>query len=186
MQGGIFIDSIITTCDDMPREYFIYSIIVDFNIHFPLTALLALLERVLERRRIFASPQFASARGAKRAWSAHLLHLVRPLASTHFLPVLASSTKTSTQYFCLNCRMKRGSQSSDAMPKSLQHRMRALDLAPSEAVAMPFGSKYSCSPRAVEMYLQVRRCKRINVVCECDKFPRCIFLPSVADEDPLA
>lgn len=58
------------------------------------------------------------------------------------------------QYFFLKSLMKRGSQSSLAMPRSLQHRIRALDLAASEAVAMPFGSKYSCSPLAVETNLR--------------------------------
>lgn len=73
---------------------------------------------------------------------------------THFLPVFASSTNTSTQCFFLKSRMKRGSQSSEAIPRSLQHRMRAFDFAPSEAVAIPLGSKYSCSPRAVATNLR--------------------------------
>ena len=49
--------------------------------------------------------------------------------------------------------MKRGSQSSEAMPRSLQQRIRALDLQPSVAVGIPSGSKYCCSPRAIETSL---------------------------------
>jgi hypothetical protein len=40
-------------------------------------------------------------------------------------------------------------QSSLAIPKSLQQRMSALLLDDSVAVAIPDGSKYSCSPRAM-------------------------------------
>lgn len=75
------------------------------------------------------------------------------LQSFLFLPLFASSTHTSTQCFALKVRMKRGSQSSEAIPRSLQHRISALDLAPSVAVATPSGEKYSCSPRAVETKL---------------------------------
>jgi len=39
-------------------------------------------------------------------------------------------------------------QSSLAIPKSLQHLINALLLHASVAVAIPEGSKYSCSPRA--------------------------------------
>jgi hypothetical protein len=53
----------------------------------------------------------------------------------------------------VNSLMKRGSQSSDAMPRSLQHRIKALDLQPSVAVGIPSGSKYCCSPRAIETSL---------------------------------
>lgn len=36
------------------------------------------------------------------------------------------------------------------MPRSLQHLISAFDLAASVAVEMPEGSKYSCSPLAME------------------------------------
>lgn len=62
----------------------------------------------------------------------------------------ACSTNTSTQCCFLKSRIKVGSQSSLAIPKSLQHRIRALDLQASVAVAIPDGSKYSCSPRATD------------------------------------
>jgi hypothetical protein len=39
--------------------------------------------------------------------------------------------------------------SSLAIPRSLQHLMRALDLQASVAVGTPDGSKYSCSPLAI-------------------------------------
>jgi hypothetical protein len=54
---------------------------------------------------------------------------------------LTCSTHTSLVSFPVNSRINRGSQSSLAMPKSLQHRMSALDLHPSVAVGMPSGSK---------------------------------------------
>lgn len=44
--------------------------------------------------------------------------------------------------------MNLGSQSSEAMPRSLQQRMRALDLQPSPAVGMLSSPKYWHSPRA--------------------------------------
>lgn len=46
-------------------------------------------------------------------------------------------------------------QSSLAIPRSLQHRIKALLLQPSVAVGMPEGSKYSCSPRAMPTSLTV-------------------------------
>jgi hypothetical protein len=58
-----------------------------------------------------------------------------------FFFVLTCSTHTSLVSFPVNSRINRGSQSSLAMPKSLQHRMSALDLHPSVAVGMPSGSK---------------------------------------------
>jgi hypothetical protein len=45
-------------------------------------------------------------------------------------------------------------QSSLAIPRSLQHLMRALLLHASVAVAIPAGSKNSCSPRAIATSLQ--------------------------------
>ena len=71
------------------------------------------------------------------------------LHSFLFFPPVPSA-QTSAAYLPLNSLINLGSHSSLAMPRSLQHRMSALDLAPSEAVAMPLGSKYSCSPRAVD------------------------------------
>lgn len=59
------------------------------------------------------------------------------------------STIVSLPASRMNPRMKRGSQSSLAMPRSLQQRIRALDLQPSVAVGTPSGSKYCCSPRAM-------------------------------------
>lgn len=44
--------------------------------------------------------------------------------------------------------MKRGSHSSDAITRSLQHRISAFDLHPSAAVDIPSSLKYCCSPRA--------------------------------------
>ena len=58
------------------------------------------------------------------------------------------STQISFAYFFLNSRMNRGSHSSDAMPKSLQHRSSALDLHPSPAVGIVSSEKYWHSPRA--------------------------------------
>lgn len=97
------------------------------------------------------------------------------LQSLRFFLVTTCSPHASTQYFALNSRMKRGSlqggvrpatasaiardigtcdnltdHSSLAMPRSLQHRIKALLLHPSVAVGTPLGSKYSCSPRATE------------------------------------
>ena len=40
-------------------------------------------------------------------------------------------------------------QSSEAIPRSLQHRIRAFDLHASVAVGIPLLSKNSCSPRAI-------------------------------------
>lgn len=45
-------------------------------------------------------------------------------------------------------RERETDQSSEAMPRSLQHLMRALLLHPSVAVGIPFASKNVCSPRA--------------------------------------
>ena len=70
-----------------------------------------------------------------------------------FFFVLACSTQISFVILLVNSLMKRGSQSSDAMPRSLQHRIKALDLQPSVAVGIPSGSKYCCSPRAIETSL---------------------------------
>lgn len=85
---------------------------------------------------------------------------------TDFFLVGTCSANTSKQYLALNSRMKRGSlngslsknhkiqchdiidQSSLAIPRSLQHLINALLLHASVAVAIPEGSKYSCSPRA--------------------------------------
>ncbi len=47
------------------------------------------------------------------------------------------------------CVLTRTHHSSLAIPRSLQQRMSALLLHASVAVGMPFGSKYSCSPRAM-------------------------------------
>jgi hypothetical protein len=69
--------------------------------------------------------------------------------SFFFFLVGICSAKISMHDLALNSRMKRGSQSSLAMPRSLQHRMRALLLHASVAVGIPEGSKYSCSPRAI-------------------------------------
>lgn len=63
------------------------------------------------------------------------------------------STIISLPISDMNFLMKRGSHSSDAIPRSLQHRINAFDLQPSVAVGMPSGSKYCCSPRAIETNL---------------------------------
>jgi len=59
------------------------------------------------------------------------------------------STQTSSQCCFLKSRMKRGSHSSDAIPRSLQHRVSALDLQPSPAVGIVSSEKYVHSPRAI-------------------------------------
>ena len=48
---------------------------------------------------------------------------------------------------------RKTNQSSEAIPRSLQHRMRAFDLHPSVAVGNPAGSKKVCSPLATETNL---------------------------------
>jgi hypothetical protein len=58
-----------------------------------------------------------------------------------FFLLTTCSTKTSRVCAALNFRMKRGSQSSLATPRSLQHLIIALDLQPSVAVGMPSGEK---------------------------------------------
>lgn len=68
--------------------------------------------------------------------------------------VVRCSTIVSRASSLRNFLMNRGSHNSLAMPRSLQHRIRALDLQPSVAVGMPSGSKYCCSPRATEMRLR--------------------------------
>ena len=75
---------------------------------------------------------------------------------TYFFLVGRCSANTSTQCWDLNSRMNRGSHSSLATPKSLQHRMSALLLHASVAVGMPEGSKYSCSPLAIATNLSSR------------------------------
>lgn len=52
--------------------------------------------------------------------------------------------------------IKEAYQSSLAIPKSLQQRIRALLLHASVAVAIPEGSKYSCSPLAIATNLESR------------------------------
>ena len=71
--------------------------------------------------------------------------------------VVTCSTHTCLLYSAMNLRMKTGSHSSLAIPKSLQQRMSALDLHPSVAVGMPSGSKYCCSPRAMLTNLRQTR-----------------------------
>jgi hypothetical protein len=71
-----------------------------------------------------------------------------------FFLLIMCSTQTCFAFSFMNFRMYRGSQSSLATPRSLQHRMRALDLQPSVAVGIPSGSKYCCSPRATETSLK--------------------------------
>ena len=73
-----------------------------------------------------------------------------------FFFVLTCSTHISFVILFVNSLMKRGSQSSEAIPKSLQQRIKALDLQPSVAVGIPSGSKYCCSPRAMETSLIFR------------------------------
>jgi len=63
--------------------------------------------------------------------------------------VVICSTHTCLLCSAMNRRMKTGSHRSLAIPRSLQQRMRALDLQPSVAVGIPSGSKYCCSPRAM-------------------------------------
>lgn len=85
---------------------------------------------------------------------------------TYFFLVGTCSANTSTQYFALNSRMKRGSQSSLAMPRSLQHRISALLFTASVAVGMPLGSKYSCSPRATATSLMECCQDRTEMQCK--------------------
>lgn len=87
------------------------------------------------------------------------------LQSFFFFFWTTCSAHTSTQCFFLNLRIKEGSliiecqyqdhvmkdvtyHSSDAIPKSLQHRINALLLHPSDAVGKLVMSKKSCSPLA--------------------------------------
>lgn len=58
-----------------------------------------------------------------------------------FFLVTWCSPNFSSQCFFLNILIQRGSQSSLAIPRSLQHRIKALDLQPSVAVGIPLGSK---------------------------------------------
>lgn len=58
-----------------------------------------------------------------------------------FFLVGTCSTQTCFARSFMNFRTNRGSQSSLATPKSLQHRIMALDLHPSVAVGMPSGEK---------------------------------------------
>lgn len=55
-------------------------------------------------------------------------------------------------------------QSSLAIPKSLQHRIRALLLHPSAAVGIPDGSKYSFSPLAMATSLRGKLISQRDVV----------------------
>ncbi len=55
---------------------------------------------------------------------------------------------TQSQQRTMSDRLNSTYQSSEAIPKSLQHRIKAFDFAPSCAVEIPDGSKYSCSPLA--------------------------------------
>jgi hypothetical protein len=57
-------------------------------------------------------------------------------------------TRHSHQYHLVSEGEKGTDQSSLAIPKSLQHLMRALDLHPSVAVGSPSGLKNVCSPLA--------------------------------------
>ena len=67
--------------------------------------------------------------------------------------VVTCSTNVSLPRSAMNLLMNLGSHSSDAIPRSLQHRIRAFDLQPSVAVGMPSGSKYCCSPLAIDTSL---------------------------------
>lgn len=58
-----------------------------------------------------------------------------------FFFVTRCSTHNSLAFAAIKDLMKRGSHSSLAMPRSLQQRIRALDLQPSAAVGMPSGLK---------------------------------------------
>lgn len=97
-----------------------------------------------------------------------------PEEFTHFFFDVACSAKTSTQCFALNERMKAGSHSSEAIPRSFEHLIRAFDLQPSVAVGIPLGSKYSCSPLATDTSLFVS-----NELDVCD-------LPSKTDQTPFS
>jgi hypothetical protein len=70
-----------------------------------------------------------------------------------FFLLTTCSTHSSRQWAFLNSRMKRGSHSSDAMPRSLQQRSSAFDLQPSPAVGIVSSEKYWHSPRAWAMNL---------------------------------
>lgn len=54
-----------------------------------------------------------------------------------FFLVEKCSTQADSIDFFLKLRMKTGSQSSEAMPRSLQQRISALDLQPSTAEGRP-------------------------------------------------
>jgi len=102
--------------------------------------------------------------------------LPHTIVATYFVFCLACSTHTSTQCFALNSLIKVGSHSSLAMPRSLQHRIRALDLQASVAVGMPDSSKYSCSPRATETSL---------LVSHIHPHQYQNYVPSQADQSPF-
>lgn len=115
---------------------------------------------VLEWWSVFSSPKFSS-------MTSNLRSCAIVGTSTHFLCVLVFSQKTSIHFRDLKSRMKRGLHNSCATPRSLQHLISAFDLAPSVAVATPEGSKYSCSPLAVDTNLY----NTINSVHHGDRLP---------------
>lgn len=77
--------------------------------------------------------------------------------SVRFFLVVACSTQTSSMRFFLNQRTNVGSHSSEAMPRSLQQRISALDLQPSTAEGSWSALKYVFSPWACEANLPKKK-----------------------------
>jgi len=90
-----------------------------------------------------APPPPPTAAGAPigTSFSGHLISSSFRIQCFLLLRVFTFSTSVSLASLFKNFRMNRGSQSSEAMPRSLQQRISALDLQPSVAVGMPSASK---------------------------------------------
>lgn len=128
--------------------------------------LLGLLVRVI-KLLVFASPQLSPNGGVRSAWMCPLTNLLSPgremlyenLNTVFLFEISDKPWIPATQVRVMStipCVMSTCSNhNSLAIPRSLQHRIRALLLQPSVAVGMPLGSKYSCSPRATATSLQI-------------------------------
>lgn len=103
-------------------------------------------------RAIHAPPHFRAAGGVTSLNGYFNSSSLRMKCFLRLLVVTCSTINSRACVF-IKPRINLGSQSSEAIPKSLQQRMSALDLQPSVAVGMPSGSKYCCSPRAREIRL---------------------------------
>jgi hypothetical protein len=140
----------------------------------------SLLPGVFKSWRVYSSPKlFPVDRSTVMRRGQRRLPPWGPMKeTTHFFFVTTFSTNTSTHTLALKSRMNRGLHSSWAIPRSLQHRINALDLAPSLAVATPDGSKYSCSPLAVDTNLLMRGDKVSMIAKTCQWWDAISFFPS--------